>query len=149
MWRCSSPTKPWSSRPPSISSPVPTAAGSTAASHPALSGGEAGPGATEVVGADALFLMIGAEPHTSWLGDCVQRCDRGFVLTGRDLVRAGELPKGWPLERQPMLLETSIPGVFAVGDVRHRSVKRVASAVGEGATSIQLVHEYLSEAQPE
>jgi thioredoxin reductase (NADPH) len=106
-------------------------------------------GATEVVRAHALFLMIGAEPHTSWLGDCVQRCDRGFVLTGRDLVRAGELPKSWPLERQPMLLETSIPGVFAVGDVRHRSVKRVASAVGEGATAIQLVHEYLSEAQPE
>jgi thioredoxin reductase (NADPH) len=106
-------------------------------------------GAMEVVGAHALFLMIGAEPHTSWLGDCVQRCDRGFVLTGRDLARSGELPAGWPLQRQPMLLETSIPGVFAVGDVRHRSVKRVASAVGEGATAIQLVHEYLSEAQPE
>jgi thioredoxin reductase (NADPH) len=102
-------------------------------------------GATQVVPARALFLMIGAEPRTSWLGDRVQRCDRGFLLTGRELVRAGEAPGNWRLEREPMLLETSVPGVFAVGDVRFRSVKRVASAVGEGATAIQLVHEYLNE----
>jgi thioredoxin reductase (NADPH) len=101
--------------------------------------------ATEVVPAAALFLLIGAEPHTDWLAGCVERDDRGFVMTGRDLVRAGAPPAGWPLERPPLLLETSVPGVFAAGDVRHRSVKRVASAVGEGAIAIQLVHEYLAE----
>ncbi|HEY4629927.1 MAG TPA: fused response regulator/thioredoxin-disulfide reductase, partial [Blastococcus sp.] len=69
----------------------------------------------------------------------------GFVLTGRDLPRESTLPDGWPLRRPPLLLETSIPGVFAAGDVRHRSVKRVAAAAGEGATAIQLVHEYLSD----
>jgi thioredoxin reductase (NADPH) len=103
---------------------------------------------TEVVPASALFVMIGAEPHTEWLRGSVERDDRGFVLTGRDLVRDATLPPAWPLERHPLLLETSVPGVFAAGDVRHRSVKRVASAVGEGATAIQLVHEYLNEAPP-
>jgi thioredoxin reductase (NADPH) len=98
---------------------------------------------TTQVPASALFLMIGAEPHTEWLESSVERDDRGFILTGRDLYRAGQLPAGWPLERPPLLLETSMPGVFAAGDVRHRSMKRVASAVGEGATAIQLVHEYL------
>jgi thioredoxin reductase (NADPH) len=102
-------------------------------------------GGTEVVPASALFLMIGAEPHTGWLRDSVARDERGFVLTGHHLVRAGAVPAQWPLDRPPTLLETSIPGVFAAGDVRHGSVKRVASAVGEGATAIQLVHEYLSE----
>jgi thioredoxin reductase (NADPH) len=102
--------------------------------------------ATEVVPASALFLMIGAEPHTEWLRDSVARDQRGFILTGHHLLRAGGLPADWPLQRPPTLLETSIPGVFAAGDVRHGSVKRVASAVGEGATAIQLVHEYLSEA---
>ena len=87
--------------------------------------------------------MIGAEPRTSWLPGSIERDDEGFIRTGRDLHRAGELPAGWPLKRPPLLLETSVPGVFAAGDVRHRSVKRVASAVGEGATAIQLVHEYL------
>jgi len=101
--------------------------------------------ATEVVPASALFLMIGAEPHTEWLSGSVERDDRGFIMTGRDLVRAGAPPADWPLERAPMLLETSVPGVFAAGDVRHRSVKRVASAVGEGAVAIQLIHEYLAE----
>ena len=101
--------------------------------------------ATEVVPASALFLLIGAEPHTGWLGGYVERDDRGFVMTGRDLVRAGAPLAEWPLDRPPLLLETSVPGVFAAGDVRHRSVKRVASAVGEGAIAIQLVHEYLSE----
>jgi thioredoxin reductase (NADPH) len=101
-------------------------------------------GATEVVAAGALFLMIGAEPRTDWLGDGVQRCGKGFLLTGRDVVRGGVPETAWPLARQPLLLETSVPGVFAAGDVRHRSVKRVASAVGEGATAVHLVHEYLS-----
>ena len=100
-------------------------------------------GATEVVPAAALFVMIGAEPHTTWLEGCIERDGRGFILTGRDLYRAGELPAGWPLRRPPLLLETSVPGVFAAGDVRHRSIKRVASAAGEGATAVQLVHEYL------
>ena len=105
-----------------------------------------GNAATEVVAASALFLMIGAEPHTEWLSDSVARDERGFILTGRHLTRIGAGPVAWPLQRPPTLLETSIPGVFAAGDVRHRSVKRVASAVGEGATCIQLVHEYLTDA---
>ena len=99
-------------------------------------------GATDIVPASALFVMIGAEPRTTWLEGSVRRDDQGFILTGRDLHRAGG-PGGWPLDRPPLLLETSLPGVFAAGDVRHRSIKRVASAVGEGAIAIQLVHEYL------
>ena len=83
--------------------------------------------------------MIGAEPRTDWLEGAVARDENGFVLTGAEV--AGE---SWPLERAPMLLETSLPGVFAAGDVRHGSVKRVTTAMGEGATAIQLVHEYLA-----
>jgi thioredoxin reductase (NADPH) len=101
-----------------------------------------GDGATEEVPAAALFVMIGAEPHTDWLAG-VERDDRGYILTGHDLLGPGGLPAGWPHRRPPLLLETSIPGVFAAGDVRHRSVKRVASAVGEGAVAVQLVHQYL------
>ncbi len=100
-------------------------------------------GVTGTVPAAALFVMIGAEPRTSWLPGAIERDEQGFICTGRDLHRAGELPAGWPFKRSPLLLETSVPGVFAAGDVRHRSIKRVASAVGEGATAIQLVHEYL------
>ena len=100
-------------------------------------------GVTGTVPTAALFVMIGAEPRTSWLPGAIERDEQGFICTGRDLHRAGELPAGWPLKRSPLLLETSVPGVFAAGDVRHRSIKRVASAVGEGATAIQLVHEYL------
>jgi thioredoxin reductase (NADPH) len=100
-------------------------------------------GGTEEVPAAALFVMIGAEPRTAWLPNSVGRDEEGFILTGRNLQRAGKLPDDWPFERPPLLLETSIPGVFAAGDVRHRSIKRVASAVGEGATAIQLVHEFL------
>jgi thioredoxin reductase (NADPH) len=99
-------------------------------------------GATEEVPAAALFVMIGAEPHTDWLSG-VARDDRGYILTGHDLLGPGGLPAGWPHRRPPLLLETSLPGVFAAGDVRHRSVKRVASAVGEGAVAVQLVHQYL------
>jgi thioredoxin reductase (NADPH) len=102
-------------------------------------------GATEDIPAAALFVMIGAEPHTEWLADAVERDEPGYILTGHDLLHAGKPPPGWPLARPPLLLETSIPGVFAVGDVRYRSVKRVASAVGEGAVALQLVHDYLSE----
>jgi thioredoxin reductase (NADPH) len=99
-------------------------------------------GSTDEVGAAALFVMIGGEPRTEWLAG-VERDDRGYILTGNDLLRSGELPPGWPHPHPPLLLETSIPGVFAAGDVRHRSVKRVASAVGEGAVAVQLVHQYL------
>jgi thioredoxin reductase (NADPH) len=93
-------------------------------------------GGEETVGAEALFLMIGARPNTDWLPPEVDRDARGFVRTGTDLPD----DRAWPLERSPFLLETSIPGVFAAGDVRHGSVKRVASAVGEGSEAIQLLH---------
>ena len=104
---------------------------------------DSGSGVPGTVPAAALFVMIGAEPRTGWLPDSIGRDEDGFILTGRNLQRAGKLPADWPFARPPLLLETSIPGVFAAGDVRHRSIKRVASAVGEGATAIQLVHEYL------
>jgi thioredoxin reductase (NADPH) len=103
-----------------------------------------GSGARRDRPAAALFVLIGAEPRTEWLAGAVARDDRGFVLTGRDLERNGGRVGEWPLRRPPLLLETSLPGVFAAGDVRHRSVKRVAAAAGEGATAIQLVHEYLA-----
>ncbi len=96
------------------------------------------------VPANSLFVFIGAEPRTAWLDGTVERNERGFILTGPDLLKSGKRPKGWSLERDPSLLETNIPGVFAVGDVRYGSVKRVASGVGEGSVAIQFVHQYLS-----
>src|ERR1700680_1032400 len=96
------------------------------------------------VPANSMFVFIGAEPCTSWLTGVVERNERGFILTGPDLLKSGKRPKGWTLERDPGLLETNIPGVFAVGDVRYGSVKRVASGVGEGSVAIQFVHQYLS-----
>jgi thioredoxin reductase (NADPH) len=101
-------------------------------------------GETRTVPAFALFIFIGAKPHTGWVADEVERDPQGFILTGRSLVRGGRRPKGWQLNRDPFFLETSVPGVFAAGDVRHRSVKRVASAVGEGSMAVQFVHQYLS-----
>jgi thioredoxin reductase (NADPH) len=102
----------------------------------------------ERVPATALFVLIGGEPRTQWLPETVQR-RYGYVLTGRDVARDGTGSPGWPLDRAPLPLETSIPGVFSVGDVRHRSIKRVASAVGDGATSVRLVHEYLAAEDPD
>ena len=101
-------------------------------------------GEVNQVPASSLFVFIGAEPRTGWLDGMVQRNERGFILTGPDLMKSGKRPKDWTLERDPSLLETNIPGVFAVGDVRNGSVKRVASGVGEGSVAIQFVHQYLS-----
>jgi thioredoxin reductase (NADPH) len=94
--------------------------------------------------ASAMFIFIGALPRTDWLADVVERDERGFILTGPELLRDGRRPNGWTLDRDPFLLETNIPGVFAVGDVRHGSVKRVASGVGEGSVAVQFIHQYLS-----
>jgi thioredoxin reductase (NADPH) len=100
----------------------------------------------ERVDACTLFIFIGAQPGTDWLDGVVARDERGFILTGSSLMRDGKPPRSWTLERPPGLLETSVPGIFAVGDVRHGSVKRVASGVGEGSIAIQFVHQYLSKA---
>jgi thioredoxin reductase (NADPH) len=100
-------------------------------------------GTEEEVDASWLFVFIGAAPYTDWLCKEVVRDENGFVLTGPDLLTDGQLPADWPLERQPYYLETSVPGIFAAGDVRGQSVKRVASAVGEGAMAVTLVHRYL------
>ena len=97
-------------------------------------------GGHEEVAADGLFVLIGAQPHTDWLPAEVARDERGFVLTGQDLAGRAR----WELARRPFSLETSMPGVFAAGDVRNGSVKRVASAVGEGSIAIQLVHDLLA-----
>jgi thioredoxin reductase (NADPH) len=100
-------------------------------------------GATETVDAQLLFLFIGAAPLTDWLDDIVVRDQRGFVVAGPDLSVGGERPRGWELDRMPYHLETSVPGVFVAGDARSESAKRVASAVGEGALAVMLVHRYL------
>jgi thioredoxin reductase (NADPH) len=97
----------------------------------------------EEVPAAALFVLIGGEPHTQWLPEAVQ-LERGYIRTGRDVVRAGPDAAGWPLDRAPLPLETAVPGVFAAGDARYRSIKRVASAVGDGATAVRLAHDYLA-----
>ncbi|GGC53051.1 FAD-dependent oxidoreductase [Hoyosella rhizosphaerae] len=101
-------------------------------------------GHDEDVDAGWLFLFIGAEPRTEWLDGVVERDSRGFVLAGPDLSIDGAKPKGWTLDREPHYLETSVPGIFVAGDVRSESAKRVASAVGEGAMAVMLVHRYLA-----
>ncbi|HXF64450.1 MAG TPA: FAD-dependent oxidoreductase [Caldilineaceae bacterium] len=91
----------------------------------------------------ACFIFIGAVPHTEMVAGLVARNQAGFILTGMDLMTEGQRPKSWPLKRDPFLLETSVPGIFAAGDVRHGAIRRVASAVGEGAICVSLVHQYL------
>ena len=107
---------------------------------------EYGDGRTEQKQASSLFVFIGAVPRTDWLADLVQRDQHGFILTGPDLVSGGKRPAGWSLDRDPYLLEASVPGVFCAGDVRHQSIKRVASAVGEGSIAVQFTHQYLAQA---
>ena len=102
-------------------------------------------GTTETVPAAAMFVMIGARPSTDWLPSAVLRDGYGYILTGQDLLADGTNPAGWSLRRSPFPRETNLPGVFAVGDVRHRAVNRVASAVGDGAIAIQMAHEFLRE----
>jgi thioredoxin reductase (NADPH) len=102
-------------------------------------------GEQETVDCGPMFIFIGAAPRTEWLEGVVVRDSRGFVRTGPDLMTEGKPPAGWPLDREPYYLESSIPGVFVAGDVRAESVKRVASAVGEGAMAVTLVHRYLEE----
>ena len=95
--------------------------------------------------ATALFIFIGAKPYTEWLNNDYLRDPKGFLLSGRDLTSHPEYQKRWKLDRDPYILETSVPGVFTAGDVRSGAMNRVASAVGEGAMRISLVHRYLSE----
>jgi thioredoxin reductase (NADPH) len=108
-----------------------------------IRGGDNGQATT--VPTNLLSIFIGAEPNTDWLSGVVERDERGFILTGADLVRDGKRPAGWQLERNPYWVESSVPGIFAAGDVRHGSVKRVASGVGEGSIAVQFTHQYLSE----
>ena len=103
-----------------------------------------GPAGDSQVPATSLFVFIGAVPVTAWLPACILRNDKGFILSGSDLRKDGKLPDVWHETREPLLLETSVPGVFVAGDVREGSIKRVASAVGEGSIAVQFVHQYLA-----
>ena len=103
-----------------------------------------GPNGEYRVPATSLFVFIGAEPGVEWLPPSVLRDEKGFVLAGPDLRRDGKMPESWREPREPFLLETSVPGVFVAGDVRHGSIKRVASAVGEGSIAVQFAHQYLA-----
>jgi thioredoxin reductase (NADPH) len=100
-------------------------------------------GESRTVPAAALFIFIGAVPRTDLVAGVVECSERGFIYTGQDLLRNGRRPKGWRLKRDPYLLETSVPGIFAAGDVRYGAVRRVATAVGEGSMAISFVHQYL------
>jgi len=107
-------------------------------------------GEKEKLSTNALFIFIGALPHTEWVAKVVETDDHGFILTGPDLARLrgnGHVPRNWSLQRDPFWLESSQPGIFVAGDVRHGSVKRVAAGVGEGATAVQFIHQYLASAE--
>jgi thioredoxin reductase (NADPH) len=104
---------------------------------------DTGTGSTQTVPAAALVILIGAVPHTGWLPPEISRDGHGFILTGGDLPQEGSLAGRWTLPRPPFPLETSVPGVFAAGDVRHGSIKRVASAVGEGSIATTQMYQYL------
>lgn len=93
--------------------------------------------------ADAVFIFIGAVPSTEVTGDLIQKDEENFICTGPDLFLGGNRPKGWTLQRDPFVLETNVPGIFAAGDVRHGAIRRVASAVGQGAVAVELIHKYL------
>jgi thioredoxin reductase (NADPH) len=98
---------------------------------------------SETVPAAALFIFIGAEPHTEWLDGTISRDNKGFLVTGTNLLNDGKRPAGWNIERNPYLLETSVPGVFAVGDVRDGAVRRVANSVGEGSIVLYFIRQYM------
>jgi thioredoxin reductase (NADPH) len=100
-------------------------------------------GETQTIPASAMFIFIGAMPHSEIVAGVVERNEAGFILTGQQLTRDGQRPKGWTPKRDPFMLETSVPGIFAAGDIRHGAVRRVASAVGEGAIAVSFVHQYL------
>jgi thioredoxin reductase (NADPH) len=100
-------------------------------------------GNTETLPADAVFVFIGAVPSTGIIGELLETDDAGYIYTGPDLIRNGQRPRNWKLKRDPFLLETSTPGIFAAGDVRHGVIRRVASAVGQGAVAVSLIHKYL------
>ena len=104
---------------------------------------DAATGATRDAAADAMFIFIGSMPMTEMAAGIVERDAQGFILTGRDLLIDGKWPKSWTANRDPFLFETSVPGVFAAGDARHGSGKRVAAAVGEGSATVGMIHEYL------
>jgi thioredoxin reductase (NADPH) len=98
---------------------------------------------TEKLRAAALFIFIGAEPHTEWLDGVVCRDGKGFLVTGANLLQNGKRPAGWNLDRDPYLLETNVAGVFAVGDVRDGAVRRVANSVGEGSIVLYFIRQYM------
>jgi thioredoxin reductase (NADPH) len=101
-------------------------------------------GEQHTVDCSLLYIFIGAVPHTEVLAGLIERDENGFILTGQDLTQDGHRrPRGWYLDRPPFLLETNIPGIFAAGDARHGSTKRVATGVGEGSLAVQLIHQYL------
>jgi thioredoxin reductase (NADPH) len=102
------------------------------------------PDGEQTVNATGLFIFIGAEPKTDWLPPSVLKDERGFVLSGNDLKRCQQFTRQWQLQRDPYLLESSVPGIFVAGDVRHGSIKRCASAVGEGSIAVQFIHQYMA-----
>ena len=98
---------------------------------------------TKTYKASAMFIFIGALPHSQIVDGLVKLDEKGFIISGLELLENGKPPKDWPLKRQPFYLETSVPGIFAAGDVRHGSLPRISTAIGQGAITVNLVHQYL------